>query len=256
MRKNKTIGKWLLLFAAICMTFTVGCSKEGTTEKKTDEEKAESTTNEDDATATSDDEDASTDIGKIVESWKKQPIEVSPKEAQANINDFAKAFCNQYNAYTPNANMLKYMDDPKKYNEEKEECIVNNDISAGYIKSFMAYQFDQFTEMCYWKRPNGHSLVGVYLREEYETSDPVSEFMFYDYDPATKTMTPDKEIMAVVEKAVKRADYDDFMIRLPQKGKDIELTLYKDTGEDSCEPTYYDLKWTDNTFKPLLIPND
>lgn len=258
MTKNKTFGKWLLLLAAICMTFTVGCDKGNTTEKKADEEKAEKVdeNTEEEATETSDDKDASTEIGKIVGNWKKQDITVSPKEAQANIHDFAQAFCNQYNAYTPNAKMLKYIGDPKTYNEEKEGCAVNSDIAYGYIKANMPYQYDQFTEICYWKRPNGHSLVGVYLREESENADPESEFIFYDYDPATKTMTPDKDIISVVEKAAKRAEFDDFMIRLPQKGKDIELTLYKDTGEDSCEPTYYDLKWTDNTFKPQLIPND
>jgi hypothetical protein len=35
------------------------------------------------------------------------------KGSKANIEDFAQAFCNQYDSHEPNAKMLKYLADPK-----------------------------------------------------------------------------------------------------------------------------------------------
>ena len=54
---------------------------------------------------------------------------------------------------------------------------------------------------------------------------------------------------AFVEKAVQEGNFDDYILRLPQKGKDIELSMYKDNGDGGCEPTEWMLKWTGNSFK-------
>ena len=190
-----------------------------------------------------------TEMNRMAGNWNKLPLTVYPTAEKANIQDFAKAFCRQYNKYLPNVIILKFVGDPKKFNQDAEHCFVTSDIPNGFLRLGMANQYDQFTEMCYWKRPNGHSLVGTYMRHETEGDFSESAFMFYDYDPATKVMTPDMEVYGIVEKAVQEGNFDDYILRLPQKGKDIELSMYKDNGDGGCEPTEWMLKWTGNSFK-------
>lgn len=254
-----------MLLMAVAMTMMTACGK---TEKADREESApdvtttEITPKEDVATdsmATVEDTDTvtgrqetegqGTEIDQMAASWKALPLTVYPAAEKVNIQDFAKAFCRQYNKYMPNWKILKYLGDPKKFDQEAEMCYVTSDVPNGFLRLAMANQYDQFTEMCYWKRPDGHSLIGAYLRHETEGDFSESAFMFYDYDPAIKKMTPDMEVFGIVEKAVKEGDFDDFILRLPQKGKDIELSMYKDIGDGGCVPNELMLKWTGNSFK-------
>ena len=266
MKIIKNVNCWMVLLAVVGLNLMVACDKTTKEETPANETTTEQqTTTGDEVNAASDsmaiDENADslaqsqetevqgTEIEKMLGSWKTLPLTVYPEAENANILDFTKAFCKQYNRYQPNVKILKYLAAPQKFNQEAENCYFTNDVSNGFVKMTMATQYDEFTEMCYWKRPNGHALVGAYLLHEAEGDISESAFMFYDYDPATKKMTPDMEVYGVVEKAVKEGNFDDYQLRLPQKGKDIELSMYKNAGEDSYEPTEWVLKWTGNSFK-------
>ena len=265
MRRVYLFGNGMLLMA-VAMTMMTACGK---TEKADREESAAADvtttevtpkddvatdsleTVEDTATVAvqQETEGQGTEIDQMAASWKALPLAVYPAAEKVNIQDFARAFCRQYSKYRPNGIILNYLDDPKKFNQEAEMCYVTSDVPNGFLRLAMANQYDKFTEMCYWKRPGGHSLIGTYMRHETEGDFSESAFMFYDYDPATKKMTPDMEVFGIVEKAVQEGDFDDFILRLPQKGKDIELSMYKDNGDGGCEPTEWMLKWTGNSFK-------
>ena len=77
--------------------------------------------------------------------------------------------------------------------------------------------------------------------------------MFYDYDPKTNIMTPDLNVYKVVEKVALDKAFDEYLLDLPQKGKDIVVNLYTDNGEDGCDVTEKTLKWTGDTF--TLVAN-
>ena len=126
--------------------------------------------------------------------------------------------------------MLKYFANPKAYNEEAEIYRVESDITNGYIETLLLTEVVRTTIMCYWNRKNGHSLVGVVMVNGSENEKSENVFMFYDYDPKTNIMTPDLNVYKVVEKVALDKAFDEYLLELPQKGKDIVVNLYSDNG--------------------------
>ena len=86
-----------------------------------------------------------------------------------------------------------------------------------------------------------------------ESGKSENVFMFYDYDPKTNIMTPDMDVYKVVEKVAIDKAFDEYLLDLPQKGKDIVVDLYTDNGEDGSDVTEKTLKWTGDTF--TLVAN-
>lgn len=196
------------------------------------------------------DEDLPDGLDSMTSGLAETPITVSPKGAKVNIQNFAQAFCRQYDRFEPNEKILKYFAAPKSYDEVEEMYRVESDITNGYIRSMLLTEVVRETQMCYWNRKNGHSLVGVFMENGSESGKSETVFMFYDYDPKTKIMTPDMDVYKVVEKVAIDKAFDYYGLELPQKGKDIVVNLYTDIGEDVTEKT---LKWTGDTF--TLVAN-
>ena len=241
--------------AIVCVAFLTGCGKSA---KEGENVPDESKDNKDVVTesAEAQDESESTDTDKNVEgglydvtsNWKQTPITVNPKGAKVNIQDFAQAFCSQYDRFEPNEKILKYFAATKTYDEDDELYRVESDITNGYIRSFLLTEVGRLTQMCYWNRKNGHSLVGVFMENGSENSKSENVFMFYDYDPKTNIMTPDLNVYKVVEKVALDKAFDDYLLDLTQKGKDIVVYLYIDNEEDDSDVTEKTLKWTGDTF--------
>lgn len=191
-------------------------------------------------------------IKTIVSKWASNPIRVTAANQKARIHDFAKAFCSQYTGYSPNTGMVDYLKKPGKYTWEEKHYYVDDAPSNGYIKCDRGGQFDYMTEICYWRRPNGHSLVGVLMQMGFEGEGTVNKYalLFYDYDPNTRTMTPDMKVYNTVKSIVKtHRGTPNF--RLPQEGKDIEVYSAEWVGTED-EDFFFDdfqLKWTGNGFK-------
>ncbi len=250
----RRMDKWMAMMAIVCVALLTGCGKSDSEAKSAPDElkedkavTAESTEVKEGDEPTEVADAMSEGFDLIASKWKKTPINVRPKGAKANIQDFAQAFCGQYSTYEPNKKMLKYLADPKAYNKEAEVYDVFSDVSNGYISSSLWTEIDRFTKMCFWNRKNGHSLVGVFIINGFENNSE-SAFMFYDYDPKTSIMTPDLDVCQVVEKVALDKDFEDYALELPQKGKDIEVKLYSDNGEDGYNITEKTLKWTGDTF--------
>ena len=255
MKILRRFDKWMVMVAIMCVAMLTGCGKSASEgenapgESKADETEAAASTEAQTESEADGEDDASPEgLSVIVSNWQNAPITVSPKGAKANIEDFALAFCSKYDSYEPNKKMLKYFANPKAYNEDDEIYRVESAITNGYIRSMLLTEVVRETQMCYWNRKNGHSLVGVYMENGSESGKSENVFMFYDYDPKTNIMTPDLNVYKVVEKVALDKAFDEYFLELPQKGKDIVVNLYTDNGEDDNNVTEKTLKWTGDTF--------
>ena len=204
MKNLKRIDKWMVLMAIVCVVFLTGCGKSA---KEGENVPDESKDNKEVVTESSDvldesesadvDEDLPEGLDSMTSGLAETPITVSPKGAKVNIQDFAQAFCSQYDRFDPNEKILKYFAAPKSYDEDDELYRVESDITNGYIRSFLLAEVGRLTQMCYWNRKNGHSLVGVFMENGSENSKSENVFLLYDYDPKTNIMTPELNVYKV-----------------------------------------------------------
>lgn len=255
MKNLRRFDKWMVMVAIVCVAMLTGCGKsanEGENasgESEADDAVATETTGaQTDSETDGEDADSQEGLSAIVSNWENAPITVSPKGDKANIEDFALAFSSKYDSYEPNKKMLKYLANPKAFNKDEEVYAVLSDIPHGFISSSLLTEIDCFTKMCYWNRKNGHSLVGVFMINGSENSDAEVAFMFYDYDPKTNIMTPDKDVCKVVAEAALDKNFPSYALELPQEGKDIMVKLYSDNGEDGYDITEKLLKWNGDSF--------
>lgn len=191
-------------------------------------------------------------ILEIREIWSDNPIQVENDFPNARIRNFAKAFASRYVQYRPNEAMMDYLKKPGDYSW-KEKHYYSEDLPRnGYIKCDMGGQFDYLTEVCYWRRPNGHQLVGVLMQIGYEGEKCDAVILFYDFDPKTQVMSPDTTIHQTVMKIVNNHPGSLFF-ELPKEGKDINVTAVRWTMEDDFIYDHFLLKWNGNSFDEAKI---
>ena len=193
------------------------------------------------------------DAAKGIErSWKSKSLKVGNAYPQAKVHNFAYAFCSAYPQYKPCANLLKYLKNIAAYNPYKDEYSINDAPRNGFINSDMGYQVEVCLEVCYWKRTNGHSLVGVLIRVGHEAEDSPTYClpMFYDYNPSKGIMTPDVAVANTVQQlgGKLKGNSDVF---LPKEGKDIQVMTTTYYGPEVDDFKYKErlLKWTGNSFR-------
>lgn len=191
-------------------------------------------------------------ILEIREIWSDNPIQVENDFPNARIRNFAKAFASRYVQYRPNEAMMDYLKKPGDYSWEEKHYYSEDLPRNGYIKCDMGGQFDYLTEMCYWRRPNGHQLVGVLMQIGYEGEKCNAVILFYDFDPKTQVMSPDTTIHQTVMKIVNNHPGSLFF-ELPKEGKDINVTAVRWTMEDDFVYDDFLLKWNGNSFDEAKI---
>jgi hypothetical protein len=188
----------------------------------------------------------------VVTNWADTPLQVTVTNPKAIARDFARAVCSQFIDYPPNKKMIAYLDNPAGYNYNKDGFLIDDAPANGFIKCDMAWQCDYNTEVCYWRRPNKHLLVGVLMQvgSEGEGVQTRHSLLFYDYNPKTRVMTPQPDIVEDVEHTIAfhRGTPN---LQLPKEGKDIEALCVEWIGSED-EDFRFDrvvLKWKNNTFK-------
>ena len=179
--------------------------------------------------------------------WANQPIRVENIDPNARIRSFAKAFCGMYQEYRPNEAMTDYLKKPGNYSLEEKHYLTEDDPRHGFIKCDMGWQFDYMTEMCYWRRPNGHQLVGVLMQVGHEGEKCDAVLLFYDFDPQTQLMSPDTAIYQSVMDIVGR-HHGDLSFRLHHEDKDIWASAVYWTEIDDFVYDNFWLRWTGNSF--------
>lgn len=194
------------------------------------------------------------EIYAIEQSWNQSPLKVGNDFPKAMIHNFAKAFCSRYQKYAPNIAMMLYLNNPAKYDEQKSNYYMDDAPPNGYMKCDMRGQFDFLTEICFWKRTNGHSLVGILLQmgHEGEGTNNDNAMLFYDYNPSTRTMTPDMTVYQRV-KHILAQHAGSPNLQLPKEGKDIRVFYVEFVQGDDHDFMWENntLKWEDNTFKEI-----
>ena len=186
-------------------------------------------------------------IFEIRKVWADHPIRVENIDPNARIRSFAKAFCEMYQEYRPNEAMTDYLKKPGHYSLEEKHYLTEDDPRHGYIKCDMAWQFDYMTEMCYWRRPNGHQLVGVLMQVGHEGEKCDAVLLFYDFDPQTQLMSPDMDMYQSVMDIV-GGHNGELFFRLPQEDKDIWASAVYWTEIDDFVYDNFWLRWTGNSF--------
>lgn len=104
--------------------------------------------------------------------------------------------------------------------ESNDDWRVLVDRKNGFADLASETDIDQ-VQTCVWKCDNGHRLFAVSL---YEQHDPVQHLLcWYDYDPATETLTPEK---SPVDRFKSKYHLDQMSWSLPMKGTDFEIYEY------------------------------
>lgn len=172
------------------------------------------------------------------------PVDVQGRKP--DIEDYFKAFCARFDGpLTTRSYKLNYnIEDIGPYN------YATMDKKHGYFCSSLSGHYYDGLQMCYWKTPTDHDIVGVRMnytsRTQYDTS-PAVILVLYEYDTEKHTMNP--KSTAGAERWAISDDYylpgymtESSCIELPQEGKDILCTEYEEGS-----PKNY-LRWNGEWF--------
>lgn len=213
------------------------------------------------AVAQPDDEEAAPErgIATIKKEWKGKTLKVEAGE-KLDINQLTLAFCAAFPQCETNKALYQYLSQPENASKESYQIEmkypgydvpiayhINNNARNGFIRCMGEVETDRFTYACYWNRPNGHKLFAAYMEECWESTDwDQCLIVFYDYDPANATMTPEPALTEMIEKRMK--DYNCYYINLPEEGKDITITGVESEEEDAYASEDFKLKWNGTSF--------
>lgn len=179
--------------------------------------------------------------------WADNPIQVVDTFPNAKVRNFAKAFCAMYPKYRPNMAMSDYLKKPGFYTWEEKGYMTDDDPRNGYIACDMGGQFSYKTVVCYWRRPQGHLLVGVHMMIGHEGEKCDAVLLFYDYDPESNLMTPDTAVYQTVKDIMGKHE-GSMYIKLPQEGKNIRVSAVRWTETDDFVFDEFELRWNGNSF--------
>ena len=152
----------------------------------------------------------------IHKQWTAKNIKVS---GSANILQLVSAFQQTWPTYS-GRELLKFSKSKTSY--DNTDKIV--DIKNGYVlysEDSPDAESDEIMSACVWNRQNGHKLFAVSL-SRMKPSELVF-ICFYDYDPKTQTLVPEKSLQRLFTPAFPNYRHRYF---LPQKGKNLEICEY------------------------------
>ncbi len=156
---------------------------------------------------------------KIGLGWANKTIKV-PNGGQApGVVTLTKAFNSVWPTYVVDG-ILKAAANPN-FKEAKDEEYGGGTIvdrPNGYLCEDAGGSDGENMEACVWKRDNGHRLFAIQVSSN---CDPdFSVICFYDYDPATQTLTPESSPVDTYQPKEGR----DYWFTLPRHGKDFIIT--------------------------------
>lgn len=156
-------------------------------------------------------------VDQLNQSWQTMPIKAGKN---ADVMDMVKAFQKQW----PTRMVAELLEDLKRPEGERD-FISEYDQKNGYMNFADPTDNPDSESMGarVWERSNGHQLFGINLFEP--NSEKQNLLAFYDYDPSTKTMTPE-----VIPAMQFTSDYPDAEIWYEFYPENNNLVVYEYFG--------------------------
>ena len=158
--------------------------------------------------------------------WANKEIPVAKGGKKPDIITLVQAFNKVWNVEVVEE-VLRLAADPKftrQVDEEYDsETIV--DRKNGYMCVDSGGTDGDYMEACVWRRDNGHRLFAI--RMGGPTDPEIEVICFYDYDPATETLTPEASPVDTFTPVSEFYNY-----QLPHQGKDFIINEYLLDEED------------------------
>ena len=182
-------------------------------------------------------------VDQVNNQWQTRNLKV--ENAQPNILQFVQTFQKAFPTYS-GAELIKFSKSSANYTNNDKVV----DIKNGYVlysEDDPDSENDEQLQACVWRRSNGHSLLAVNL---HRFSSEIDVLCLYDYNPQTKTLTPEKSLNKLFTPSYPGYRY---RVWLPRHGKNLEVEEF--FGALSIKHTYswdgmkpYQPKTTINRF--------
>ncbi|MBR4366175.1 MAG: hypothetical protein IKP43_05275 [Bacteroidaceae bacterium] len=130
----------------------------------------------------------------------------------------------------------------KKVLEEETAYTVIYDAKNGYVEAKDGGADRQTMSACVWRRNDGHSLFAIEISQPVDPA--ISVVCFYDYNPKTKTLTPEPNLLQGW-KPVENNGFLEYV--LPRQGKELIINEWFFT---TSEYYAHHFKW--NGVKPVF----
>lgn len=152
-------------------------------------------------------------VDQVKSQWQARNLKVEVE--RPNILQLVQTFQNAFPTYS-GGELIKFSKSKTPY--ENNDKIV--DLRNGYVlysEDDPNSDNDEQMQACVWRRSNGHSLFAVNL---HRFSNEIDVTCFYDYNPQTKTLSPDKSLSQFFTPSFPGYNYRVF---LPQNGKNVKI---------------------------------
>ncbi len=173
-------------------------------------------------------------LNQIYEQWQTRTLKAG---SGANIMQLVQVFQKAWPTYSGDE-LIRFYQSKKPY--DNTDKVV--DMKNGYVlysEDDPDSSSDERLQACVWHRSNGHSLLAVNLHRD---ADEIDVLCFYDYNPQTGDLTPEKRLSDLFKPSFSGYHYN---VKLPQKGKDLRveefygaLTITHDYTWDGMKPIH------------------
>ena len=151
-------------------------------------------------------------LDQVYTQWQSRNLKVDGG-TQANILQMVQSFQKMWPTYS-GGELIKFSKSKQKY--DNVDKVV--DLKNGYIlysEDDPDSVNDEQMQACVWRRSNGHSLFAINF---HRFSSELDVLCFYDYNPQTKTLTPEKSLDNLFKPSFTGYRY---RVWLPQNGKNL-----------------------------------
>ena len=185
-----------------------------------------------------------TELEVIANEWEKVTLRNVPDGSLATMLDCFNKKWPTWMLKAAVKTMKKGVAGRDTYNDG--HIVVHNKPKNGFVSVNWYGQVErhEFMNACYWKRSNGHRLLGIYFggNDKY----PNTHFVcFYDYDTNRHTLTPEPQIID----GFRTTEDREFYYELPEEGKELRIVEYGSQGH-----FIHNFKW--DGMKPVFSESE
>ena len=167
----------------------------------------------------------STDLQVIANEWEHKTLKGVTDGSLVNMLDCFNKTWPTWMLKAAVKTMKKGVAGRDTYNDG--HIVVHNKPKNGWVQTdwYGTVERHEFMRACYWKRSNGHRLLGIYFGGN--DNHPEIHFVcFYDYDINKHTLTPEPQIIDGFRTTADK----EFYYELPEEGKEMRIYEYGSEG--------------------------